>query len=137
LLSTSATLIVPGAPVAWARARRKGKQYFTSPEVAEYRDRVQTAWLIEGRPNLGEGSLAATLWFVLPRPDSHWRANGELRKTAMEYPRQDVDNLAKGVLDALNTLAYHDDSQVTDLHVMKRYANQEEEPHTEVELDAL
>lgn len=36
----------------------------------------------------------------------------------------DCDNIAKIVLDALNGLAYHDDSQITALLVIKRYAEQ-------------
>ena len=33
----------------------------------------------------------------------------------------DVDNIAKSILDALNTLAYEDDAQVTTLIISKRY----------------
>lgn len=35
--------------------------------------------------------------------------------------RGDVDNYAKTILDALNGIAYHDDAQVTDLEVFKRF----------------
>lgn len=33
--------------------------------------------------------------------------------------RRDLDNLSKAVLDALNGIAYLDDKQVTDLHIVK------------------
>ena len=35
--------------------------------------------------------------------------------------KPDADNVAKIILDALNGYAYEDDSQVTELTVMKRY----------------
>lgn len=35
--------------------------------------------------------------------------------------KPDTDNIAKAVLDALNGVAYKDDSQVTELSVRKRY----------------
>ena len=44
--------------------------------------------------------------------------NGELRPTK----KPDCDNIAKVILDALNGIAYHDDSQVVELVVHKHYA---------------
>lgn len=38
--------------------------------------------------------------------------------------KPDCDNLAKSVLDALNGIAYNDDSQITSLHVVKEYGTQ-------------
>ena len=38
--------------------------------------------------------------------------------------KPDCDNIAKAVLDALNGLAYKDDSQVTELTVRKLYAEE-------------
>lgn len=42
------------------------------------------------------------------------------------YPtkRPDVDNLAKVVCDALNEVAYKDDTQIIDLHILKFYTTQ-------------
>lgn len=51
--------------------------------------------------------------------------------------KPDVDNIAKIILDALNGVAWDDDTQVVDLLVYKRY---EEEPFVKViieEIDAL
>ena len=42
------------------------------------------------------------------------------------YPhitKPDADNLGKAILDALNGIIYADDSQVTDCHVIKGYAD--------------
>ena len=43
--------------------------------------------------------------------------NGELKPTV----KPDLDNIAKIVADALNGLAYRDDSCIVDLVVRKRY----------------
>ena len=43
--------------------------------------------------------------------------NGFIRPTK----KPDTDNIAKAVLDALNGVAYYDDSQVVDLRVLKVY----------------
>lgn len=53
--------------------------------------------------------------------------SGKIRPTK----KPDCDNIAKIILDALNGIAYHDDSQVVGLVVTKHYA---EEPRVEVEL---
>jgi Holliday junction resolvase RusA-like endonuclease len=41
------------------------------------------------------------------------------------FGRQDLDNIAKIVLDALNKIAFFDDKQITDLRIMKMYDKQE------------
>lgn len=38
--------------------------------------------------------------------------------------KPDIDNIAKAALDALNGLAWHDDSQVVSLLVRKRYCSE-------------
>jgi Holliday junction resolvase RusA-like endonuclease len=44
---------------------------------------------------------------------------GQIRHTK----KCDADNLAKAVLDALNGIAYYDDSQVCELSVSKLYSD--------------
>jgi Holliday junction resolvase RusA-like endonuclease len=56
--------------------------------------------------------------------------NGEIRHTK----KPDCDNMAKIVLDALNGIAFDDDSQITDLIVHKQYG---ESPNVEIELTEL
>jgi Holliday junction resolvase RusA-like endonuclease len=56
---------------------------------------VQGCWLEAGRPSLGGVSFSMSARFY------------GARATA------DIDNLVKAILDALNTLAYLDDSQLT------------------------
>lgn len=69
--------------------------------------------------------LEISLHFIMPRPKAHFRSNGELRADMplWHVARPDTDNLAKSVLDALKDAGgYHDDSQVSILHISKRYS---------------
>lgn len=130
-------IVVPGQPVPWARARRNGRRYFTSPEVAEHRRAIQRAWMAAGRPRAGGGvPLSMALLFFLERPTSHYRTGRNshlLRDDAPAAPigKPDCDNLAKAPMDALNGLLYADDAQVICLaSVAKYYCDPDELPRT-------
>jgi Holliday junction resolvase RusA-like endonuclease len=41
----------------------------------------------------------------------------------LKYPKGDLDNYVKLVLDALNRILYHDDKQIVSLHASKQYSN--------------
>ena len=67
--------------------------------------------------------MSVVIDLVFARPKSHLRKTG-LAKDAPRYPRPDVDNATKAVLDALNGVAWEDDSQVTRLVVEKSYGTE-------------
>ena len=64
------------------------------------------------------GPVALALEFQLQRPKSH-------PKTRITYPekRPDVDKLARSVLDALTSVCFLDDAQITELVAVKRWAH--------------
>lgn len=62
------------------------------------------------------GALKTWIVFTLPRPKSKRRKRNEPELHAI---KPDADNLAKAVLDALNGLAWRDDSQIAVLEVEK------------------
>jgi crossover junction endodeoxyribonuclease RusA len=72
-------------------------------------------------------AVSVSLAFSLPRPKSHLKANGRLRKGAPLFPASkscgDRDKLDRAVLDAMTGIVYDDDSQVCDGGVGKRYAD--------------
>ena len=75
------------------------------------------------------GPLRISVWFVFPRPASHYlpansrRPVPELREDAPTWhtSKPDVDKLARALLDALTLVVWRDDSQVCDLRPRKRY----------------
>lgn len=64
--------------------------------------------------------VSVVIDFVFGRPKSHLCKAG-VREQAPSLPRPDLDNMAKAVLDALNGIAWVDDSQVSRLVVEKSY----------------
>ena len=90
------------------------------------RTEADKAWLNSGNAALWQGPLRVDLTFYLPRPKSHYRANGELKPTAPAFceSKPDRDNADKAVLDALGDLGlFADDKQVCQGWIEKRYAN--------------
>ena len=76
------------------------------------------------------GPVALGIIFHMPRPLSHYKsgkASNGLKESAPVYhvAKPDSDNLAKAVMDALTNLGgiWHDDAQVAQLTVEKRYTN--------------
>ena len=125
-------LTIPGPPVALQRHRhtKSGHTYLPKQSV-EYRERIQTAWRVEGKPCL-DGPLVVAAMFFLPRPPSHFKKSGGLTKGAPKWPRRpDLSNLLKACEDALDGCLWQDDSQIvciSGLH--KTYCPDGLEPHT-------
>lgn len=73
--------------------------------------------IVAGKP------IALRMSFILPRPKSHLKPNGELRRWAPHYPavRPDCSKLVRCAEDALKGVAWSDDSQVVRLTVDKTY----------------
>lgn len=88
-------LAVSGEPIPQARAGRGRHGSYVPKRSAEYRERIQAAWMISGRPTLGSASFSLSVRFY----------------RATQRPC-DLDNLLKAVCDALNGLAFTDDKQL-------------------------
>lgn len=132
--------------MTWARAKanfRSGKpHYFTAPEREAKMGEIAMLWRAAEHPQLA-GPLALTCEFIFDRPMSHYRKDGSIPpKHLLARPGRgkyggDIDNLVKLVQDALNTVAYRDDSQIAELTAVKRYGMVGEVCETRVELVEL
>lgn len=134
--------------MTWSRARtgRHG-QFFTPKDREKRMDDVGLLWQAQGQPRFGRGVwIAAGFEFVFERPPSHYgtgRNRHLVKASAPAYPGLgknggDLDNLVKLMKDALNTIAYHDDSQIVEMDFeRKRWAKPGEHPHTLIRLRAL
>ena len=56
-------------------------------------------------------------------------------ETPMTQGFGDIDNLAKGILDACNGVLWKDDSQIVDLHIRKFTTN--EKPHVGIRIGEI
>lgn len=150
-MQTSIKLVISGEPKGKQRPRttlRKGfVKTYTPEDTLNYESRV----IMEYRQHYGglffepHQEIWATITAYYAIPKQHYKfykkeqetrltkqgqemLNGEINPTK----KPDCDNIAKICLDALNGVAYPDDSQVTGLLVIKKYA---EEPRVEIILE--
>ena len=119
----------PINPVAASRPRvSKFGAYFTGP----YKRFRSAAAIIINRI-LGRnftpmsGKLAVDIKCYVTRPKS----------TKLEYPRADVDNYSKAILDSLNGKLWDDDSQIIALFISKQWASPDEEGYFVVEIEEV
>lgn len=124
---------VYGKPIGKGRPRfstRGGAvRTFTLARTASYEHQVQDAFLRAAGPvNPCDGVATVSIRAFFQAPKAMVKAweklsCDEMGKPVPPYPsRPDADNIAKIVCDALNGVAWTDDSRVTDLVVCKRYS---------------
>ena len=126
---------VSGVPVAQPRHRvtRFGAFVPKGHPIHGYKQAVLLAWqslpAVYGEPMPGAVSVGLTFWF--PRPAAKvWKTKPMLAEVKTTKP--DLDNLAKGVLDALQHHAFGDDSQVVELRLSKWIVRDGALPRTEI-----
>lgn len=78
--------------------------------------------------------LSVRVTFIMPRPQKHYRANGQLKPTApaMCPTKPDATKLWRSAEDALTGVLWADDALIVDQHVQKRYAAPGERPGAEI-----
>ena len=76
------------------------------------------------RAPIMEGEVCAdiTAYYSIPRSATKKRRALMEANEVRPTKKPDADNVSKIILDALNGLAYHDDSQVVELTVKKKFA---------------
>lgn len=121
------SFFVKGDPVPQPRPRVStrggfGRAYVPGKHpVHAYRQAVQLAAIDAGLRKT-QGSVEVVIDAVFARPPSHLNKKG-VKSTAPQFPRPDVDNLAKAVLDAIGPIL-GDDTQVRRLVVEKSYGEE-------------
>lgn len=121
-------IVVRGDPVPKARPRaavvRGTARIYTPKTSRDYEDKVRLAArrAIDGRAPL-EGAIALRLELILAVPASWPKSKRAAAFAGRLLPasRPDADNFAKAILDGMNGIVFHDDAQITDLTITKRY----------------
>ena len=127
------TFFAAGPVRGKGRARSGKGNHYTPDQTRLYEAHIRDCYL---RVNPGSRPFtgAVELWITanLTRPASHYRSKGGKRTTlllpsARAYPtvKPDLDNIEKAVMDALNGIAYGDDSAVVRKHSAKCYGDEE------------
>ena len=122
---------VPGPPVPWARAGRKGGFSYTPTHVKNFENRVRLFAHQAGVTPL-EGPVEILVRAIWPMKGQPLKRSK--RPWAWKATRPDIDNVLKGVLDALNGIAYQDDGQVVRATIEKIHAAQGEPAETVIDI---
>lgn len=137
--------VVPGEPVGKGRPRfyRRGNGVgtYTPDKTIEYEARIQHAFVrgvISGNcPTFPEGvplRMEIMAVFGIPKSASKIKTKNMQEATIRPTKKPDADNIAKIVADALNGIAYKDDTQLVEIEVRKVYG---EQPRITVNLERI
>lgn len=118
-------LTIPGPPCAKQRPKVYGKHAVTPAKTVNYETLVKQLYIVEHHRKQLEGPLIMKVVAYFPIPQSKSKKvkeamlKGKIRPTS----KPDIDNLFKIIADALNGLAYHDDSQIVQGIIDKWYSD--------------
>jgi|TARA_R110000796_G_scaffold249024_1_gene376395 Holliday junction resolvase RusA-like endonuclease len=131
-------LTVLGQPVPKGRPRfnRKTGAVYTPAATANHESLIQKTFLESKGHQLAGGPLRMRITFDMKIPKSWNKARKAEAETGYLRPTTgaDCDNLAKCVADALNILAYEDDSQIVEMILVKKYST---EPKTIINIERV
>jgi len=127
-------LTVPGEPKGKQRPRWHKFGTYTPTETVNYETYIKELFTIKYPDFIPlESTLEMELCMFLSIPKSTGNKKKELMRTKAIQPgkRPDIDNVLKVVCDALEKLAYKNDSQIVDVVATKEYS---ERPRLEIKI---
>lgn len=121
--------IIETNPQGKARARtfydkRASKMRSITPDKTRaYENLVRWSYAAAGGEYYGDRLIRVEIKAYHPIPKSYSKKKREECLNSRPTTKPDADNCAKAILDALNGVAWHDDSQVVSLSVDKFYGD--------------
>ncbi len=141
---TAICFTVPGKPQGKARARtyynakKKAMSSTTPDKTVLYENFIATRYMeAAGEQRFSDGAYIKAriqAFYEIPKSSSKVKKTAMLSGELLPTKKPDIDNIVKAVLDALNEVAYRDDTQVVELQVRKQYS---ERPRMEICLEEL
>lgn len=125
---TEFEMVLDGEPIGKGRPRfsRETGHTYTPEKTARFEERL--AWaaqsVMDRRPLL-EGPLRMEIsaFFSIPTSKpAKWKESAE-KAGIRPTKKPDIDNIVKGVADALNKVVYVDDTQIVTICAAKYYSN--------------
>ena len=120
-------IVIDGEPKGKGRPRMSTKtgRAYTPKDTASYENWVKLCYQEQARGiYLEDKPLRARMdcYYMIPKSDSKKKQREKLEGKIRPTKKPDLDNIAKIILDSLNSIAYKDDSQVVELEINKYYA---------------
>lgn len=122
------TFFIPGAPFGKQSVRfGKGRSYTKRRTRNEMKKAA--VYFLKSRGKKIDGPVEMTVTAYFKRPQGHsgtGKFAGMIKEAFQRVfctAKPDLSNIAKGIEDGLNGLAYKDDAYIVDMHYHKRYAN--------------
>lgn len=127
-----------GSACVWGKAQTQGsKRGFVHPHlkrvvIVDDNDKALKSWRQEivdamqrtKPPRAMDCAVAVNILLYVPRPQAHYRTNGELKPQAARVPAagRDIDKIARAILDAGQIACWWvNDARVSDLQMRRRY----------------
>lgn len=123
-------IVVPGKPMGKQRPKATNRGRFTSvytpKETVSYENLVVAMFhqtYPDSRPLEGEVRGFIKAFYPIPLSTSKKRKQAMLDGVIRPQVKPDLDNIEKIIYDALNGIAYTDDSHITEMTVSKHYSD--------------
>jgi Holliday junction resolvase RusA-like endonuclease len=128
--ATTVSFVIPGMPVGKGRPKfaRRGNfvSTYTPEKTASYENlvKVKAEEAMQGC-SLFDGAVSVEIWLFVTPPASWSQKKQRAALDGGIFPtsKPDVDNVIKGIFDAMNEIVWKDDKQACDLRVVKRYSH--------------
>ncbi|KOY64216.1 RusA family crossover junction endodeoxyribonuclease [Clostridium sporogenes] len=129
-------IVIDGKPMGKQRPRFNGKtgSVHTPSKTVNYENWVKLCYQQQCKGEKLTGKIAASIMAYYPIPKNTSKIKKNYMLLGIERPtkKPDVDNIAKVILDSLNSFAYDDDKQIVTCGISKWYG---EDPRVEVILE--
>ena len=126
-MSKSISFTVPGQAVGKQRPRfsRKSGRTYTPEKTVNYETLVRLSYQqqVDAEPFERDKplSLKLEIYQQIPNSVSKKKREAMIGKKMLPTKRPDIDNVIKSVLDAVNEIAFHDDSQIVKIYAVKYF----------------
>ena len=114
-------LFIKTVPIPKGRPRFYGGHAVTPEKTRKYEKLIRDSWehgIVEGE------YLVIAMAFTMPIPQSYSNKKKKELEGQPHTKKPDLDNLVKAVLDALNGVAYMDDSRISNINASKEYGRE-------------
>lgn len=134
-------IVIPGKPVGKQRPKATIRGHHAcvyTPKETKLYERYVVAMFLQAypcaRPLEGEVRGYIKAFYPIPLSTSKKRKQAMLDGSIRPLVKPDLDNVEKIIYDALNGIAYTDDSHITAMAITKHYSNN---PRVEITIEEV